>query len=235
MGCDNTGWIDLVLLQGLLRTVFGMSFDLRSRIAWGGFLGFGLALLFAHYFSQGLHAWYGGLLIWRDQFESDPNQITKFIYFSSLPVFFFTAWWMLWKLDCFWSVEPARQPESLDETDKTAQPSGRKDERDGKENSEEETAEADEQEEESIPKDESFASVNSKPADPLESVFADVLGLEEPFEEEKVKSHYRKLIAQYHPDRVRAMGPEIRDVAESKAKEINEAYEFFRRKFEAKE
>ena len=50
-----------------------------------------------------------------------------------------------------------------------------------------------------------------------------------------MKSHYRKLIAQYHPDRVRAMGPEIRDVAESKAKEINEAYEFFRRKFEAKE
>jgi hypothetical protein len=31
------------------------------------------------------------------------------------------------------------------------------------------------------------------------------------------------------------MGPEIRDVAEVKAKEINEAYEYFRKKFETDE
>ena len=31
------------------------------------------------------------------------------------------------------------------------------------------------------------------------------------------------------------MGPEIREVAEIKAKEINEAYEFFRKKFGEKE
>ena len=47
-----------------------------------------------------------------------------------------------------------------------------------------------------------------------------------------MKSAYRKLIAQYHPDRVSAMGPEIKEVAETKAKEINEAYEYFRNKFE---
>ena len=46
-----------------------------------------------------------------------------------------------------------------------------------------------------------------------------------------IKSTYRKKIAQYHPDKVSAMGPEIRDVAEQKAKEINEAYEHFRKKF----
>ena len=47
----------------------------------------------------------------------------------------------------------------------------------------------------------------------------------------KIKSTYRNTMAQYHPDKVSAMGTEIREVAEKKAKEINQAYEFFRRKF----
>ena len=45
-----------------------------------------------------------------------------------------------------------------------------------------------------------------------------------------IKAIYRKRIAQYHPDKVLAMGPEIREIAEQKAKEINEAYEYFRAK-----
>ena len=60
---------------------------------------------------------------------------------------------------------------------------------------------------------------------------ASVLGLEEPFEVEEIKPTYRKIIAQYHPDRVVAMGPEIKEVAEKKAKEINEAYEQLRKNF----
>ena len=32
-------------------------------------------------------------------------------------------------------------------------------------------------------------------------------------------------MTQYHPDKVRSMGDEIREVAERKAKEINEAYQ----------
>ena len=59
--------------------------------------------------------------------------------------------------------------------------------------------------------------------------YAKVLGLEEPFQPEEIKSTYRKIIAQYHPDRVIAMGPEIKEVAEKKAKEINEAYEHLRK------
>ncbi len=82
--------------------------------------------------------------------------------------------------------------------------------------------------------DDSFASVkNESDADQEELHFAETLGVEKPFEEEKVKAVYRKLIAQYHPDRVSALGLEIREVAEQKAKEINEAYEYFRKKFEA--
>ena len=46
---------------------------------------------------------------------------------------------------------------------------------------------------------------------------------------EEIKPTYRKIIAQYHPDRVVAMGPEIKEVAEKKAKEINEAYEQLRK------
>jgi DnaJ like chaperone protein len=53
--------------------------------------------------------------------------------------------------------------------------------------------------------------------------------LEQPFESKDIKTTYRKIIAQYHPDRVIAMGPEIQEVAEKKAKEINEAYEHLRK------
>ena len=59
--------------------------------------------------------------------------------------------------------------------------------------------------------------------------FASILEVEEFDDPEKIKNSYRKIIAQYHPDRVRALGPEISDVAEKKAKEINEAYEYFRK------
>jgi DnaJ like chaperone protein len=36
---------------------------------------------------------------------------------------------------------------------------------------------------------------------------------------------------QYHPDRVAHLGPKLREVAEHEMKEINEAYDFFRRKY----
>src|SRR5215204_1017700 len=41
---------------------------------------------------------------------------------------------------------------------------------------------------------------------------------------DEIKRAYRSLIIQYHPDRVAGLGPELRDVAEAKAKEINAAY-----------
>jgi hypothetical protein len=63
--------------------------------------------------------------------------------------------------------------------------------------------------------------------------FGKILEIEDLQDSEKIKASYRKKIAQYHPDRVGAMGPEIREVAEKKAKEINEAYEHFRKKFKS--
>ena len=62
---------------------------------------------------------------------------------------------------------------------------------------------------------------------------AEVLGLskDELDDFSKIKATYRTAIAQYHPDKVSALGSEIQDVAEKKAKEINQAYEFFHNKF----
>lgn len=61
---------------------------------------------------------------------------------------------------------------------------------------------------------------------------AEILGLEKDAIQDftRVKATYRIAIAQYHPDKVSALGFEIREVAEKKAKEINQAYEHFRKK-----
>lgn len=40
---------------------------------------------------------------------------------------------------------------------------------------------------------------------------------------DEVKSAYRRLAAQYHPDKVAGLGPEVREVAEAKMLELNEA------------
>jgi len=57
-----------------------------------------------------------------------------------------------------------------------------------------------------------------------------VLGLEPGASEEEIKKSYRKLSMQYHPDKVRHLGDEFRKVAEEKMKEINIAYDFFKKK-----
>jgi len=42
---------------------------------------------------------------------------------------------------------------------------------------------------------------------------------------DEIKSAYRKLAAQYHPDKVNHLGDEFKTLAEKKFKEIQEAYE----------
>ena len=41
---------------------------------------------------------------------------------------------------------------------------------------------------------------------------------------EEVKTAYRSLIRQYHPDKVATLGQELRELAERKSKVINQAY-----------
>lgn len=63
-----------------------------------------------------------------------------------------------------------------------------------------------------------------------ERYFETILGLKPDKSSDDIKNHYRELVMQYHPDRVTHLGPKLREVAEQEMKEINEAYDFFRKK-----
>ena len=64
-----------------------------------------------------------------------------------------------------------------------------------------------------------------------EEHYAKVLGLQDDITPDNVKSAYRKLAIQYHPDKVSHLGSKIKEVAEIEMKKINEAYEYFQKKY----
>lgn len=53
----------------------------------------------------------------------------------------------------------------------------------------------------------------------------EVLGIERNASSEEVKTAYRRLANQYHPDKVSHLGEEFRTLAEQKFKEIQRAYD----------
>lgn len=55
-----------------------------------------------------------------------------------------------------------------------------------------------------------------------------VLGLTEEANEAEIDLAYRRLMSQYHPDRLEGAAPELRSQAEHKAREINAAYDRIR-------
>lgn len=56
-----------------------------------------------------------------------------------------------------------------------------------------------------------------------------VLGLDVGATMDEIKKAYRKLSMKYHPDKVRHLGEEFRTIAEQKMKEINAAYDYFKK------
>ncbi len=58
------------------------------------------------------------------------------------------------------------------------------------------------------------------------------LGLDDGAGMDTIKKAYRQLSMKYHPDKVSHLGDEFKGVAEEKMKELNAAYDFFKRKFE---
>ena len=64
-----------------------------------------------------------------------------------------------------------------------------------------------------------------------ETRYARVLGLPRTFTAAEIKERYRTLIASYHPDKVNHLGPELRQMASQKTREILDAYEYFRVKY----
>jgi tetratricopeptide (TPR) repeat protein len=55
----------------------------------------------------------------------------------------------------------------------------------------------------------------------------EVLGVAQNASMDEVKTAYRKLMQDYHPDKVASLGKELRDLADRKAKEITEAFREF--------
>ncbi len=181
-------------------------------------MGFALAALFAQFATAALRSVYGDLgylqdrnAFWQFFFSGgNPNEVLNFTQQVTWAFLLFGSWWMLWKFDGFFRPMP-------------------------------ETAETDgenvgEEPEPSLGQEEAKTDDTTKepetPPDQDEEDYAKILGLVGNYTPEDAKSAYRTLIAQYHPDKVALMGDEIREVAERKAKEINEAYEHFRRKYD---
>lgn len=65
-------------------------------------------------------------------------------------------------------------------------------------------------------------------SDPIQNA-CEVLQLSRPFTTEQLRAAYRQRMSQYHPDKVSSLGPEFRDLAESKSKEINRAFDLLAR------
>lgn len=53
-----------------------------------------------------------------------------------------------------------------------------------------------------------------------------ILGTTESATSNEIAIAYRLKIRQYHPDKVATLGPELRELAESKSKQINAAYDY---------
>ena len=66
-----------------------------------------------------------------------------------------------------------------------------------------------------------------------ENQYYAILGLEPGADFAEIKKAYRKLSMQYHPDKVGHLGQEFQEIAEQKMKEINMAYDYFKKKFNA--
>jgi hypothetical protein len=59
-----------------------------------------------------------------------------------------------------------------------------------------------------------------------------LFGLQGTISRSEIRSKYLQSVALYHPDKVQHLGPELRDLAERKTKEINAAYDWFKRTYD---
>jgi len=67
-------------------------------------------------------------------------------------------------------------------------------------------------------------AIDTDPAVTLSNWYR-ILGVREAATREEITAAYKKLISQYHPDKVAQMGVEIRALAEAKSKQINAAFD----------
>ncbi|MEE8443451.1 MAG: J domain-containing protein [Dehalococcoidia bacterium] len=67
------------------------------------------------------------------------------------------------------------------------------------------------------------------PASTAKSAY-EVLDVRPGASNDEITSAYRRLVQQYHPDKVTNMAPEFRELAERRMKEINAAYDHLKRR-----
>lgn len=187
----------------------------------------------ADYFSIALHHSYHDWSGWRTIAGGSPNTITSKLLPASKATIFLATLFSLWQLDRLIVSGRRKKNPTLPPKKESLQ----------QEKKEDKLRKATPEPSQELNPDKADTQEKEAKSSPIpepiifsEDIrYAEVLGLS--FEESRdfaiVKSTYRRVIAQYHPDKVGAMGPEIREIAESKAKEINHAYQYFRKKLKA--
>ena len=70
--------------------------------------------------------------------------------------------------------------------------------------------------------------ISSSRSDPeyVRTNWALILGVSSSATSLEISSAYRTKMSQYHPDKCASLGPELRELAELKAKQINTAYDY---------
>lgn len=64
-----------------------------------------------------------------------------------------------------------------------------------------------------------------------DAYYANIIKIKGKVTKTEIRDKYLQLISQYHPDKVQHLGPELRELAEIKSKEINAAYEWFKSRY----
>ena len=201
-----------------------------KRIVYGAGLGIFLSIVFAEYSSAALYSIYHDSALFRSLTGWSPNKISDIALKISWAIAFLSCWWMIWRLDFLLSFAPHTRSKPTSSNSKKTRNSNGNRVRSDKKRTDNHRKKQKENKSEEQPEE---PSKNQDIPNLKELHYGKILELEDLNDAEAIKASYRKKIAQYHPDRVRAMGPEIRDVAEKKAKEVNEAYEYFRKKLKS--
>jgi hypothetical protein len=246
------GRVDFVSLQNMHGSVASFTTIMRglswlANFSYRGVLAVILSYLMAHYFGTALHSLYHDWTGWRNVIGGAPNKITAIFAQVLWALVFCSGWSMLWKFDFFMTISPTTKEKTRPNTDFNPRnaPSPNEhqsayDETQKAENFEPEVdnlsqaqenrnfyEENEQNDEEEEPGGLKFAFPSAEDLEMAEVLSLDKENLND---FSVIKDRYRSAIAQYHPDKVQALGFEIQEVAEKKAKEINHAYEYFRKK-----
>ena len=214
-----------------------MIIQLSNRSIIGGLLGLTLAYIIAELLSRGLFEIYSKSMVIRNITDESPNFTAEWMKKISWALIFGASWWMFWCFDSFFSPNSkfakntkTVQSENYNPSNEEKKEETFKPESEDESETENKYDESEHAEENKCNEDEN--SRISSEFNETDEQFFKVLQISDESSRDfnSIKKVYRKKIAQYHPDKVSAMGPEIREIAEQKAKEINEAYEHFRKK-----